>query len=153
DAEAKHASVGCEYFAVRVAGGLGNACLAAFVANTSDGPAHIRVEFDGASLPVADFGYLPKGSGPSLSYVPLDADASIPPGQVAILFLTGGGKKEPGIATCPKPSAVGFAATVGSTSDSETWTGIGKAFRIASDVPVIAYQMLPFGGGDAHDTG
>jgi hypothetical protein len=112
------------------------------------------VELEGVALPVADFGYLPRGSGPSLSYVPLGGDASIPPGQVAILFLGGGAEKEMGVATCPLPAASESGAAVGRSSSPETWTGIGKAFRIASDVPVIAYQILPYGAGDVvHDAG
>jgi hypothetical protein len=151
EADTKHASVGCEYFAARVAGAIvSKGCLAAFVANTSDGPARLRVEFGEAELPVAKFGYLPQGSGPSTSYIPLDADGSIPPGQVGILFLSG---VLDGVETCPHPSAVGFWAGVGSSQDSETYTGFGKTFRITSDVPVIAYQLLPFGGGDVHDAG
>jgi hypothetical protein len=68
--------------------------------------------------------------------------------------LSGGVEKEQGIATCPMPSAVETGGAVGSSSTPETWTGIGKTFRIASDVPVIAYQMLPFGAGkDDHNAG
>jgi hypothetical protein len=32
-------------------------------------------------------------------------------------------------------------------------SGIGQAFRITSDAPVVAYQMLPYGGGVAAVTG
>ena len=32
-------------------------------------------------------------------------------------------------------------------------SGIGKSFRIQSDVPVVAYQMNPYGGGSAAVTG
>src|ERR1019366_6525682 len=32
-------------------------------------------------------------------------------------------------------------------------TGIGKAFHLKTNVPVVAYQMLPYGGGSARVTG
>ena len=32
-------------------------------------------------------------------------------------------------------------------------TGISAAFHVTTDVPVVAYQMLPYGGGDAATTG
>jgi hypothetical protein len=43
------------------------------------------------------------------------------------------------------PAIVGDAALHG--------TGIGSAFRIQTNVPVVAYQMLPYGGGSARVTG
>ena len=43
------------------------------------------------------------------------------------------------------PAVVGDAALHG--------TGIGTAFHIKTNVPVVAYQMLPYGGGQARVTG
>ena len=52
------------------------------------------------------------------------------------------------LANCPPgvtPAVVGDAALHG--------TGIGTAFHISTNVPVVAYQMLPYGGGSARVTG
>ena len=47
---------------------------------------------------------------------------------------------------CPVPAAIGTGAQI-------TGTGIGHAFHITTDLPVVAYQMLPYGGGKAAATG
>ena len=47
---------------------------------------------------------------------------------------------------CPVPAAIGTGVQVHGT-------GIGTAFHITTDMPVVAYQMLPYGGGAAAATG
>ena len=140
----RHA-VGCEYWATFMDTYQEFACFAAFVANTWDTPAHITVDYAGVSLPVGTFAYLPKGAGPTLTYEPFDASAGIPPGEVAILFLGGPQLDDPPplSATCPMPSAVPYGAMLHKA------TGVGASFRIGSDVPVVAYQINPYGGGSA----
>src|SRR5262249_44599234 len=78
--------------------------------------------------------------------------------QVAVLFLSRdpAAENDPNdapqaprrLASCPAgvtPAVVGDAATHG--------TGRGKSFHIKTNVPVVAYQMLPYGGGRARVTG
>jgi len=146
-AESAKRSVGCEYYAVFMDQIDESSCFAAFVANTWDTPAQLTVEYDGQTLPLGSFAYLPVGFGPTLTYAPLGG-AGLPPGKVAILFLAGPdgtpGKDNP---VCPKPSAVPSGAMLFNK------TGKGKAFRITSDVPIVAYQMNPYGGGSAAVTG
>lgn len=142
-AENNQASIGCEYFPTftRVAEGPGSRCFAAYVANIWSEPAHVEVLRAGLPLPVEDFSRIPSGAGPGLSYAPYDAAVGLLPGQVLIVFLsdaTGG--------TCPVTPATGPEAQV-------LDTGIGDAFQIVSDVPVVAYQMNPYGGGSAAATG
>ncbi|MFO0570931.1 MAG: IgGFc-binding protein [Polyangiaceae bacterium] len=140
-------SVGCEYYSVFMDQLDPNACFAVFIANTWNQAAQIQIEYDGQKLPVDKFGYLPIGKGPSLAYVPLGTDG-ISPGKVAILFLAGpDGVPAKDNPVCPKPSAVPNGAMLFNA------TGKGKAFRITTDVPVVAYQMNPFGGGSAAVTG
>lgn len=119
-------------------------CFAVFVANTSDSPAHMVVEYQNVELPHEAFTRLAAAT----SLETYDPTQGILPGEVAVLFLTGRsegtGDEEVGI-PCPTPSAVPDAALNG--------TGIGDAFRIATDVPVVAYQMKPYGGGRAAATG
>ena len=47
---------------------------------------------------------------------------------------------------CPVPAAIGTDAQI-------SGNGFGKAFHIMTDLPVVAYQMLPYGGGKAAATG
>lgn len=139
-AQKSGSSIGCDFWALKtdvIFQGNG-ACFAAFVANTWTTPAHIQVERDGQMLPATAF-KIPKGQGFNLTYTDYDPVAGLAPGEVAILFLSRG----PGlfiIPDCPVPAAI----------PSETGvpgTGLGKAFHITTDTPVVAYQMLPFGGG------
>jgi hypothetical protein len=138
-------SVGCEYYATFMQhwDGPGNRCFVAFVANTWNSAAHLQVEYEGAALPVESFTRIPSGAGPGLTYGAYDDAAGLAPGEVAILFLSG--PQGPGPA-CPTPSAVPDGVAV-------TGTGFGESFRIVADVPVVAYQMNPYGGGSAAVTG
>jgi len=140
-------SIGCEYYSVFMDQLDQNACFAVFVANTWNQAAQIQVEYDGQPIAVDKYGYLPMGKGTSVAYVPLDANG-LAPGKVAVLFLAGpDGVPAKDYPVCPKPSAVPTGALLFNA------TGKGKAFRISSDVPVVAYQMNPFGGGSAAVTG
>ena len=135
-------SDGCDFWAVKtqLLKEADGACFAAFIANTGDEPAHIALEFNGQSLPVAPHTRIPVGQGLDLQFTPYDAVAGLPVGEVAIIFLSRGPGTHP---KCPVPSAaVPFETQV-------VGTGRGQAFHITSDVPVAAYQTLPFGGGSA----
>lgn len=138
-------SVGCEYYATFMQhwDGPGNRCFVAFVANTWNSAVHLQVEYDGAMLPVESFTRIPSGAGPGLVYGAYDDAAGLAPGEVAILFLSG--PQGPGPA-CPIASAVPAGVAV-------SGTGLGESFRIVADVPVVAYQMNPYGGGSAAVTG
>jgi len=138
-AELSKSSYGCDYWALKT--GLldeaKGACFAAFVANTWSTPVKIGVEYDGQPLPV-DFAYIPKGQGSSLTYEPYDDQVGLGVGEVAILFLA---RNQFGfVIDCPQPAAISDEAGV-------TGTGRGKAFHITTDKPVVAYQILPYGGG------
>ncbi len=136
-------SVGCEYYATDMHSQQPTYCFAAFVANTWNTAVHIQVERGGVTLPVANFARIPSGSGPTLTYAPYDAAAGLPPGEVAILFLSGSSGGAP---NCPVTSAAGADASVAST-------GIGQSFKITTEVPVVAYQINPYGGGSVAVTG
>ncbi|HZO11713.1 MAG TPA: IgGFc-binding protein [Polyangiaceae bacterium] len=140
-------SVGCEYYAVQMDQLNAQACFAAFVANTWNTPAHISVERDGQPLAIETFAYLPIGFGPSLTYTPYDPVTGLMPGEVAILFLAGDqGTPGPGSPVCPVMSATPAGTQV-------VGTGRGHGFRVQSDVPVVSYQINPYGGGSAAITG
>lgn len=137
-AESNKRSIGCDYYATSMDVLTHGNCFAAFVANTWNQAAHINVKHNGADLPVANFVRIPQGSGPALTYGNYDPVAGLQPGEVAVLFLGGSSGGAP---LCPIPSAVTVSSFVG--------TGIGQSFQITTDVPVVAYQINPYGGGNA----
>ncbi len=145
-----HSSVGCEYYAVDMDAAMGppqDACFAVFIANTSTQPVHIQSQWNGQSIDLSTYAKLPVGTGTALTYGAYDAAAGLAPGKVAILFLAYFQRFSlPPQPACPVPAAIGDAAQLNGT-------GIGHAFHIATDQPVVAYQMLPYGGGDAAATG
>ncbi len=142
-AELFKSSEGCEYYAVKselIVDAAGS-CFAAFVANTGDQPVKINVEYNGAQLPASSF-KIPSGQGKNIVYGPYDPNVGLPVGEVAILFLSRGPGNFP---NCPAPAGVQQETHV-------VGTGFGKAFRISTDFPVAAYQMLPYGGGSVAAT-
>jgi hypothetical protein len=143
-AEGAKSSAGCDYWALKTAlrPQADGACFAAFVANTWAKSVHINVAYDGGALDPAAFAYIPTiDAGGVVNYNPYDPVAGLPPGQVAILFLS---RYSEGVSVidCPKPAALGVETGF-------SGTGIGKAFHITTDYPVTAYQMVPFNGGTA----
>ncbi len=146
-AESAQRSVGCEYYAVQMDQLNDQGCFAAFIANTWNSAAKLTVELNGQQLPLSNFAYIPVGWGPTLNYAPIGS-AGLAPGKVAILFLAGpDGTPAKDKPVCPKPSAVPAGTMLANKS------GKGPAFRITSDVPVVAYQINPYGGGFAAVTG
>jgi hypothetical protein len=140
-------SVGCEYYPTFMHNIWSSVCFAVFVANTWNEPAHITVQHGQNTLPIENFTRIPQGVGPGLTYGPFEAAQGIPPGEVAILFLSGpsGSPQIPNI-TCPVPSAIPSGVML-------QQTGIGTAFHVQSDVPVVAYQFNPYAGGYSEVTG
>jgi hypothetical protein len=136
-------SIGCEYYATFMDQFDGaSACFVAFVANTWNTDAHITVDFNGTTLTnVASFTRIPSGKGQGITYQPYSG--ALAPSQVAILFLGGTQGNAP---LCPIATAEGTNAML-------SGTGIGHSFHIATDVPVVAYEMNPYGGGNAAVTG
>ena len=137
-ANANHLSVGCDYYATDMDTLTTGYCFAAFVANTWTSPAHIGVEYNGMTLTPATFTRLPVGSGPGLTYSAYDPNAGLAPGDVAVLFLSGAMGAAP---QCPTTAAEETAYISG--------TGLGNSFHITTDVPTVAYQINPYGGGSA----
>ena len=141
-AESDRRSIGCDYYAVHMDTYQPKYCFAVFIANTWTSPTKIAVSYGGVELPVETFTRLPAGSGPGLTYAPYNAATGIAPGEVAVLFLSGDNTYK---VPCPTPTAVPLASKYGST--------VASAFHITTEVPVVAYQMSPYGGGDAGVTG
>jgi hypothetical protein len=139
-AELAKSSLGCDYWALKTAQRpqADGACFAAFVANTWSKPVHLTVDRDGTPLDPKLFTFIPSGQGVNTTYTAYDPAAGLAVGQVAILFLSR--DKFGNLITCPKAPALDIETGV-------VGTGVGKAFHITSDYPVVAYQIDPYGGG------
>jgi hypothetical protein len=115
-------------------------CHAVFLANAWNGPAKVTISRAGQTFDASTYGRIPQPDG-SLLPVPPEG---IPPDQVAILFLS----HDPtsvngGPLTCPvQPAVLADTAVPGA--------GIGDAFHVVSDVPVSAYDILPYGGASSY---
>ncbi|WP_437727289.1 IgGFc-binding protein [Sorangium sp. So ce861] len=144
-AEKSKSSYGCDYWALKTAlrPTTQGACFAAIVANTWELPVRISVERGGEPLPVEKFAYIPVGQGSiqDIQYNPYNPETGLGVGEVAVLFLS---RRSPGssVVDCPKTGALDLETGVAGT-------GRGTAFHITTDYPVVAYQMLPYGGGQA----
>jgi hypothetical protein len=162
DTLGQNTSNGCEFYAAEMdtTDEAVGTCYAVFVVNqwSTGEPAKLAVSLTGATQtpPIAQFARIPSGTGQNIQYNAYDPNVGLPQGGVAILFLSRdpAGLEDPNLtdprrlASCPpgiQPFVVGDAAIHG--------TGIGNAFHITSNVPVVAYQMLPYGGGSARVTG
>ncbi|MBK7584366.1 MAG: IgGFc-binding protein [Myxococcales bacterium] len=149
-AEKTKQSVGCEYFPTFMEVNDSSfwkgdqICFAVIVANTWDTPAKISVELNGAPIDIDKYAYVPQGSGPSLKLNATSVTQGIAPGGVAILFLAGAQGTEK--AHCPVPAAM-------TTGPMVHGTGKSHAFHLKTDVPVVSYQISPYGGGNAAVTG
>ncbi|MFO0663922.1 MAG: IgGFc-binding protein [Polyangiaceae bacterium] len=135
-AAANKSSIGCDYLAIPPPFFSGStACFAAFVANTWGTDVTLTVEQGGQPLNVDSFSYLPQGSGSTMSYSHL-SNGVVPAGKVAMVFLSNE-------SAAPCSGNVTAAKGVSALSGS----GLGKAFRIKSNAPVVAYDIFPYGGG------
>jgi hypothetical protein len=144
-ATANRSSIGCEYYSVAPDDVTEAGCFVAFIANTWNAPAAITLEFAGMALDISKSLYATERADGGLTYATL-AGGVVPPGQVGLLFLAypPGGS---GVAQCPvgtTPAYAGEAAVQG--------VGLGNAFHITTSVPVVAYDIFPYGGAAAEVT-
>jgi hypothetical protein len=139
-------TIGCDYYAVDpdIISAAYGACFAAYVANTWNAPVSIGVSRAGQTLDATSFSYLPTGTGQGITLSPLPG-GMLAPGLVAIVFLGG----EPGAQVGPCPAGI----NVGVAGDAATHgTGIGDAFHITTSAPTVAYDIVPYGGGQSEAT-
>lgn len=139
-------SIGCDYYSVApdiISDGAG-ACFAAFIANTWGSPVSLSVERAGVTYDLSQFARIPSGNGQAITYAPLPNN-QLPPGEVAVLFLARFGST---LTNCPP----GITPALVTEDAAVHGTGIGSAFRITSDAPVVAYDIFPYGGGQSAAT-
>jgi len=154
-ADDAHASVGCDYYAIHMDGAWSsdNGCFVAFLANTSQQVVRVKTTFQGIDVDLTQHSALPHGSGKKLSLDAFDpGGVGIPPGEVGILFLAGPVAVGGGPTNMSDPVQCPIAPAFNSLTQIHG-TGKGAAFHIQTTAPVVAYQMLPYGGGNAAVTG
>jgi hypothetical protein len=136
-------SVGCEFWALTPrsmdSGAGGNAqdgpCHAVFVANAWERPAKLSVSRAGQPLDLAAFARIPRGAGAELQWDSLP-ETGLPQNEVAVLFLS---NRRSSPLSCPIAPAV--------ADNTAIWGAErGEAFYVASDTPISAYDILPYGG-------
>jgi hypothetical protein len=148
---ANQTSVGCEYFTQKpfVAAG----CWATFVANTWGSPVTISLDWNGQAVDVDKVAAIPMGTGASITYQPL-VSGQIPPGQVAIVFMTSDVGSESSTLVYPScPMAAASSIIDPAQIEMPFSPRIGRAFHLTTSAPVVAYGIHPYGGGGTHVTG
>jgi len=141
-------SIGCEFLVLdppiygngRNPGPIPGICFAVVLANAWDRPAKISVSRGGQTLDLASFARIPRGTGDTITYEPLP-ETGLPANEVAVLFLS---QIPPdptmnNFVPCPVTAAVQADAAI-------QGPGRGSAFQIATDTPVSAYDIVPYGG-------
>lgn len=121
-------------------------CFAAFVTNSWGHPAVLEVARGGVDLDVSQFGRLVSPGLDPADWPPIP-DAGVPEGGAAVLFLS----SDP-TAVMPE-NQVPLNCPVTPAVNASTYvpgSGVGAAFEIYSDIPVTAYDILPFGGARSH---
>ncbi|MBX3127756.1 MAG: IgGFc-binding protein [Polyangiaceae bacterium] len=145
DGAEQKTSSGCDYYAVVPSMTLGanGGCFAVFVVNPWEKLVQLKVSFKGQELNPNLFGFIPTGQGASLQYKPM-TNSAVPPGEVAILFLNRFGGSPLGLDTSCPPGIVPAISTMDAATHG---TAIGAAFHITTSIPVVAYDIYPYGGG------
>ena len=136
-------NVGCNFVAATPAfyPSITPPCFAVFVANNWGKDVKISVSRGGMSYDATAFGRIASGSSASAASWPALPATGLPPGEVAVLFLS----SDPtsiNVSTplkCPVAQAVMGGTAVAGTAK-------GTAFTISTDAPVSAYDILPYGG-------
>ena len=138
---------GCDFYSVTpsVIAEARGGCFAVMVANTWSSPVTVSADYAGQTINTTAFMFVPNGQGPALTYAP--SNGQLQPGQLGIIFLS---KYESGdIFQVDCPAGVGNALEMSTQLDA---TGIGSAFHITTDRPIVAYDVYPWGGAASYVT-
>jgi hypothetical protein len=147
-AAANHGNVGCDFLVSTPSFYEADQppCFAVFLANNWPHDAKVTVTRGGQSFDVTQFGRVPDGTADATGWAAVPA-SGIASAKVAVLFMSQDptSKNGPFPLNCPVPAAVNGpnGTAVYSGFDS---TGRGTAWHIVTDVPVSAYDMVPYGG-------
>lgn len=143
-AAASQGSVGCSFYAVPPDSlpDSETSCYAAFIANTWNTPVTVTAEFGHAPLDVSRSIYRAVVKGDDIEYQRIEG--ALAPLELGIVFLSQG---EPGPnnkqhLACPAGVEVAWHGTVVKDHQSSVY----PAFRLATNAPVSAYSLFPYGG-------
>jgi IgGFc binding protein len=125
-------------------------CFAIFIANNWGKAVTIEVTRGGMSYDPTSFGLIPTAGTPASSWTPIAA-SGVPQGDVGILFMSQDPSSENGTPlTCPITPAVNTTGGTAIFTDTASASGLGSAWHIVTDVPVTAYDILPYGGASSY---
>jgi hypothetical protein len=121
-------------------------CFAVFLANTWGQPAKFTVARGGVDLDISTAARLATPGVAPKDWPPVPVNG-LPADSVAVLFLS----SDPNSImpenqvplSCPVKPAVNASTVI-------KGSGRGAAFTISADIPVTAYDILPFGGARSH---
>lgn len=117
-------------------------CHAVFLANGWPGAVRVTVSRDGTTYDATTFGRIVDNATAPSAWLPIPA-TGIPPDEVGVLFLSSDPSAimpETGTPlTCPVTPAINAATAIDGS-------GRGAAWSIDTNLPVSAYDMIPFGG-------
>jgi len=143
-AAASKGSVGCDFvvatpsFFADLYPAYYSPCLAVFLANNWPKDVKVTVSYGNQNFSVSNFGRIPQPGVQPASWMPVPT-TGIPMGQVGVLFL----ESDPGSNyKCPAGPALLQGTAI-------KYTGRGTAWHIKTDIPVSAYDILPFGGASS----
>ncbi|HEX8790894.1 MAG TPA: IgGFc-binding protein [Polyangiaceae bacterium] len=150
-AAASHGSLGCDFWLAtpvitdRDAVGQQQPCFAISIANGWPLAATVTVTQNGTTYDPTTFGYVPSQTASPAQWPAIGAQG-VPVDGIAILYLSGAPNvnyvETGAVASCPQGTATG-------TSTMPTATGKYAAFHVTTSVPVTAYDIYPFGGGES----
>jgi hypothetical protein len=143
-AAAAHGSLGCDYVAMTppTYPPALPPCHAVFIANSWDQPVHVTLTRGGTSYDATMFGRIADNVTMPSAWAPIPS-TGIPVDAVGVLFLSSDPNAvmpETGTPlTCPITPAINSATTIAATGNGDAW-------HVATDAPVAAYDIIPFGG-------
>jgi IgGFc binding protein len=141
-------TIGCDFYSATPGPMNENtgSCFAALIANTWTTPVTISAGYQGVNFDINLVARVPMGSGPGLTYAPLP-NGQLDPGQIAIVFLSQFNSGQIFWTPCPPGTTAGIN---GNTHVNPT--GVGNAFHLTTDRPVVAYDIYPYGGASSYVT-
>ncbi len=153
-AAASKGSVGCDYVVPTPSfyANIKPPCFAVFVANNWPKDVKLTITRGGTSYDATQFGRIPQSGTPATSW-PAVPSTGVPPGKVAILFMSDDpNSTNAGPLTCPIAPAIRqtYGTAITGSGSGPSITGRGEAWHIVANVPITSYDILPYGGASSY---